>query len=287
MGTVPLRICRAFVFLLTSSLCPSPAVAAPDGGPYLLRLERGDSIQVLRVEPATFGMLRYVRTDSVKGYLPGNRVRSISDALGRDVTHDVIGRRRGIGVDPLTYRPDPEYPRPAHRDRLNFPIFEVGVYSRVNDPPSTYGHPRWMTGVDFGVMRNVSRAISVGGSIHLEVEDDRTGLGLAVRARRWLGSTLSVDGATGWIFAGDDERGDFQPNAFYGEAAINFQDRFHLAARVESWKWSQLEYDVYGYEIERRQETLLQFGGKVGAVPGIPIFIIALLAAAADSYAIY
>lgn len=289
MGTVPLRICRAVALILLFSLClfPSPALAEANDGPYLLHLERGDSVQVLRMEPATFGMFRYVRIDSVKRYLPGNRVQSITDAIGRDVTHDVLRRRQGIGVDPLAYRPDAEYPRPAHRDRLTFPIVEVGVYGQVNDPSSTYDGPRWMTGLDFGVMRNVSRAVSVGGTIHLEVEDDRTGLGLAVRARRWLGNTVSVDGATGWIFAGDDERGDFLANAFYGEAAINLQDRLHLAARVESWRWAQLDYDAYGYQLEPRQETLLQLGGKVGVVPGVPIFIMFLLAAAADSRAIY
>ena len=59
MGTAAPRITR-FVALLVLGFLSHPALpasAAPDAGPYLIHLERGDSIQALRLEPATFGMI--------------------------------------------------------------------------------------------------------------------------------------------------------------------------------------------------------------------------------------
>jgi len=281
------RYLVALFLLVFFALHPSPASAVADEGPYILRLERGDSIQVLGMQPATFGMFRYVRVDSVRRYVAGYRIRSISDTSGRDVTPEVVGHRRAIGVDPLAYRPDPKVPRTLHRDRLVFPIFEVGVYGRLNGSEPYEGDHGLMTGLDFGVMRNLSRSTSAGATVHLEAEDDRTGLGLALRGRRWLSDQVSVDGSAGWIFAGDDERGEFEPYAFYGEAAVNLRDRLQLAARIESWRWNRLNYDQYGYGLNSRQETLIQVGGRVGVFPGVPIFIIFLLGAGIDEHPVY
>lgn len=289
MAAAPARTWFAspLLYLIPLAILGLPDPLRAEGGPFVIHLERGDSVQVLRVEPATFGMFRYVRTDSVKGYLAAHRIRSITAASGGDVSRDVLERRRAIGVDPSMYRPDgsPKPPRHPHRDQRRFPIFEVGIYGRLNDPPSPYDDRNLMTSLDYGVMYNLSRSIAVGGTVHLEVEDDRNGLGLALRGRRWLGNTLSLDGAAGWIFAGDDQRGDFGPHAIYGEAAINIDDHFQVAARVESWRWRG--YDYWALRSEKQRETLVQVGGRVGVVPGVPIFILFLLAAAIDSRGIY
>ena len=276
------RFASPLLYLIPLAMLASPYPVRAEGGSYLVRLERSDSMLVVRMEPATFGMFRYVRADSVEGYLSGHRVQSITDATGRDVSRDVLERRRAIGVDLPAYRPDgsPKRPRSPHRDQRRFPIFEVGIYWRLNDPPSPYDNRSLMTGFDYGVMHNLSRSVALGGTVHLEVEDDRNGFGLALRGRRWLGRTQSLDGAAGWMFLGDDERGEFGSHAIYGEAALNLDDRFQIAARVESWGWKG--YDYWASERVAHRETLVQVGGRVGVVPGLPIFILFLLGAAMD-----
>lgn len=295
MGTAALRTCRAVAPLLFIALC-MPALsssAIADAGPWLLRLERGDSLQVVRLEPATFGMFRYVRTDSVEGYLSGHKVRSILDADGLDLGRTVLERRRAIGVDPATYRRDGSsnrlYHRGSRREARGFPLFEVGVYGRVNGPDSPYDGTSLLMSLDLGAMRNLSPSYSMGATLHFEADDEREGFGLALRGRRWLDNELSLDGTAGWMFAGSDDRGDFRANAFYGEASVNLGDHVQLAARIESWK-GPARYDAYpdssyfGGSIWRpsvveatpKRETLIHIGAKVGSFPSILALLVVL-----------
>ena len=291
------RFASALLYLIPLAILASPDPVRADGGPFLIHLERGDSIRAMRVEPAPFGMFRYVRIDSVKGYLSAHRVRFINDPYGRDVTGDLLERRRVLGREPIAYGHDgPADPRTSNREDRTFSLLEVGLYGRLSDREPPYAEGGWMTGIDFGAMRNLSRSVSVGGTIHFETEHLRDGFGIALRARRWLGDALSIDGTGGWVFAGSDDRGAFKPNAFYGEVAANLGDRAQLVARVESWKWAARERFIRpvaasgagtpplpeGYEeIERElpvtRETMIQLGGRFGAVPGIPLFVLFLL----------
>jgi len=289
MGSVPLRICRVatLVFLVSLPFPPSSAPAAPnDQGPYLLHLDRGDSLQVVRVEPATFGMLRYVRSDSVEGYLSGHKVRSITDADGRDLGRSVLERRRAIGVAPLTYRRLARRHRSRREDRT-FPISEIGFYSEVSRQPQ-YADGSIMTGIDVGAMRNVARSVSIGATLHFESDEHRSGLGLSLRGRRWFGNRLSLDGAAGLILAGDDDRGAFKGHSYFGEGSANLGDHVQVVARIESWRWARYDYSIRpvaaigsgtpplpeGYEaveqeLDPTRETLIHIGGKVGTYQGL------------------
>ncbi|HKQ18205.1 MAG TPA: hypothetical protein VJW75_00530 [Candidatus Eisenbacteria bacterium] len=294
------RFASPLLYLIPLAILALPDLVRADGGPFLLHLERGDSMQVLRVEPATFGMFRYVRADSVEGYLSAHRVQSITDASGRDVTSYVLERRRVLGREPIAYGHEGSADhRASNREDRTFSVLEVGLYGRLSDREPPHASGGWMTGIDFGAMRNLSRSVSVGGTIHFETERLRDGMGIALRARRWLGDGLSIDGAGGWVFAGSDDRGAFKPNAFYGEVAVNLGDRAQLVTRVESWKWAARERIIRpaaasaasaagtpplpeGYEeIERElpasRETMIQLGGRFGAVPGVPLLLLFLL----------
>jgi hypothetical protein len=290
----PLRSLR-LVTLLVLFACPVqalPARAAVDGGPYVLRLDRGDSLRIVRLEPATFGMIRYVRTDSIEGYLGWHKVRALTDAQGADIAEDVRDRRRAIGVDPLLYRREGSSElRRRHRSRRegrDFAIFEAGYFTTVSGR-----NPRSddviMVSTDIGVMRNLSRSLAVGGVLHLEADDDRTGFGIGLRGRRWLNNKFSVDGGAGLMFAGDDDRGHFKSGAFFGEAAINFGDHLQLAARIESWRFERfvygyspldsfprLEWPPYNYVTgsPAERETLIHVGAKAGRYPGILLVVV-------------
>jgi len=294
------RFASPLLYLIPLAILASPDPARADGGPFLVRLERGDSMQVLRVEPATFGMLRYVRADSVEGYLSGHWVQSITDASGRDVASDVLERRRAVGVDPLLYRIGDGSLRRRHaprREDRTFGIFETGYYQQVSGPTS-YGDDEVMMTTQVGAMRNLSRSLAVGGVLHLQIDDDRFGFGVGARGRRWLSNAFSVDGGAGWLFAGDDDRGEFKTGAFFGEAAINFSDHLQLAARIESWRFARRDYlyfygdsTVSGYLVPRsqpyddvvkypaRRETRVHIGAKAGRYPGVLLVVIVSLVA--------
>jgi hypothetical protein len=298
MRTVSPRIGSVVVapLLIALSQLPFPALAATNAGPYLLHLERGDSMRVVRIEPATFGMFRYVRADSVEGYVSGHKVLALTDADDRDVTRDVLERRRAIGVDPLLYRRDgsTELRRrhvPRREDRT-FPIFEMGYYGQVSGPTSPYDD-NVMVSTELGAMQNLSRSLAVGGVLHFETDDDRVGFGVGLRGRRWLSNAFSLDGGAGWMFAGEDDRGEFKAHAFFGEAAINFSDHLQLAASIESWRFARREYLYWNsaavgfpasgsqpyngvIKFPARRETLVHVGAKVGRYPGI-LLVVAVL----------
>ena len=300
MQAASLRSLR-LVTLLVLFACPVqalPARAAVDGGPYVLRLERGDSLWIVRLEPATFGMFRYVRTDSIEGYLGWHKVRALMGSQGEDMAEDVRERRRAIGVDPLFYRREGSNElRGRHRSRREdrtFGIFEAGYYKQVVGPGSPY-HEVGMMSADAGALRNLSRSLAVGGVLHFQIDEDRIGFGVGLRARRWLNNTFSVDGGAGWMFSGDDERGEFKPGAFFGEAAINVGDHLQLAASIESWRFAR---SVYGYgpldslryfspesqpytsvtRFPPERETRVHIGAKVGRYPGMLLVVVLFFA---------
>jgi hypothetical protein len=289
METAAIRALRFVILALFA--CSVPALpgraASRDDGSYVLRLDRGDSLLIVRLEPATFGMVRYVRTDSIEGYLGWHKVRALTDAHGADLAKDVREGRRAIGVDPLLYRREGSNElRRRHRSRRegrDFAIFEGGYFTTVSGRNSNYDG-LIMVSTDVGVMKNLSRSLAVGGVLHLEADDDRTGFGIGLRGRRWLNNTFSVDGGAGLMFAGDDDRGHFKSGAFFGEAAINFGDHLQLAARIESWRFERfvygyspldsfprLEWQPYKYVIgsPAERETLVHVGAKAGRYPGI------------------
>lgn len=309
MGTVSARISRVVALLFLIS-CPAPALparAAADDGPYRLRLERGDSLDVVRLEPAAFGMFRYVRTDSVEGYLSWHKVVALTDARGEDLTRDVMERRRAIGVDPLLYRSDGSSRlrrrHASRREDRTFPIFEAGYYAQAGGPRGPHDGDNWMASAEVGALRNLSRSMAVGAVLRLEADYDRTGIGVGLRGRRWLNNTFSVDGGAGWMFAGDDDRGEFKGGAFFGEAAINFADHVQVGVSVESWRYARHDYVFgypYGYLLPETpsysyvirsspvRETRLYVGAKTGRYPGILLVtVVMFIALAAQPTVVY
>jgi hypothetical protein len=75
------------------------------------------------------------------------------------------------------------------------------MFGRSNGPSSARGV------LDYGVMVNTSTRDAFGGSLFASVDRDGLAIGPAIRYRRWLTQTASLEVAVGKPFFGDEADG--------------------------------------------------------------------------------
>jgi hypothetical protein len=253
-----------------ADLAPPPADSAGAAAPadstwcFSLILDHDETFLVAKVEPGGQDYVRAVRPDGRVSYIPAYRVRSIRDPQGKDWTHQVLDRRKsvGIGVDqpsaPRSFAMS-SGPLPGTR---SFMITQVGVAARVDAGSPLYNKGDAYAFADLGWMRNVSRRLAVGGNMYVGGDDYRLRFGPKLRLRYWVSRAVSVDLAPGVLLWGDEDwHGDAHFPGWVGEASLSCEDVL-LTAEVESIDIS----DWYGAE---DRDTSWYVGGKIGGVPGM------------------
>lgn len=138
---------------------------------------------------------------------------------------------------------------------------------------------------DLGLMRNVSRHVSVGANLYFGIDDRRSRFGPKARVRYWLSRTISVDVAPGVLLAGgDDWQGQAEFPGLVGEASLGVGDIVLVTGEIES---ISIEHQNGGkvrdnsVYLGTKVGTPESFGTLVGlfAIVGGAMFILYLLSA--------
>ena len=240
------------------------AAPADSTGYFTLTLDNDETLLVARVTPSGQDYVRVVRPDGRTSYLPAHRIRSIRDPAGKDWTHQVLDRRKtvGIAVDQASAPRSHAMTSGPLPNTRSFMITQAGIAARVDAGSPLYNKGGMYALTDLGWMRNVSQRLAVGGDMYVGGDDYRLRLGPKLRFRYWVSRTVSVDLAPGVLLAGDEDwNGEAHFPGFVGEASMSRNDVL-LTVEVESISIS----DRYGAE---DQDTSWYIGGKVGGVPGM------------------
>jgi hypothetical protein len=139
---------------------------------------------------------------------------------------------------------------------------------------------------DWGVMGNVSAHDAVGASLFASL--DRLGfeVGPAVRYRRWLSSSASLEIAVGMPVVTTQ---NVQANSVFGVVKWSPNDWFALAARPELLRRPVFSCGPSGCNSEIRSRGRVSLGMEFGGVPGLALtgvggvatFLLAMAALAA------
>jgi hypothetical protein len=118
--------------------------------------------------------------------------------------------------------------------------------------------------VDYGFMSNVTTRDAVGVSVFASLDRAGFAVGPAVRYRRWLSPSASLEVAVGKPLAGD---ADMQTGAVFGLVKWSPNHWFALAARPERIREVVCGLSTCAYESHGR----VSFGAEAGAVPGLVV----------------
>jgi hypothetical protein len=114
--------------------------------------------------------------------------------------------------------------------------------------------------LDYGLMFNTSARDAFGGSVFASVDRDGFAVGPAIRYRRWLSPTASLEVAVGKPVAGDEA-----PGAVFGLVKWSPNHWFAIAARPEIRRGPICGPSTCTYQSQGR----LSLGTEVGAAPGL------------------
>jgi len=114
--------------------------------------------------------------------------------------------------------------------------------------------------LDYGIMVNTSARDAFGGSVFASVDDDGFALGPAIRYRRWLTPTASLEVAVGKPLVGDEATG-----AVFGLVKWSPNHWLAIAARPEIRRAFICGPATCNYQSGGR----LSLGTEVGAAPGL------------------
>ena len=257
------------LFLATAVLAStSPPYAFAD--PLQVILERGDTLQVRRIEPAPFDMLRITTLDGDFRYVPTVRIQAVIDVHGQDRTADVLGRRGTLRAE--------EVPHSAHRHALcwrghpapecrSFLITEFGILGRIDNYPFQSGESRVAFTFDLGWMKNVSDRDAVGFSGYAFASDPSARLGIRGRYRRWLSRNTSVDLSPGVLLSGEDNIIDYDPPGLILGATLNGSDLVSLTVETEYSRFK--DYGDGPFNPKSRSDVSWRAGAKLGSGLGV------------------
>jgi len=160
-------------------------------------------------------------------------------------------------------------PRPKP-DCGSFAVTTIGGFVMFG---RSYGGPSSMRGVlDYGLMVNSGTRDAFGGSVFASLDGDGFALGPAVRYRRWLTPTASLEVAVGKPLAGDEADG-----AVFGLVKWSPNHWLAVAARPEIRREVACGPSTCTYESRGR----LSLGTEVGAAPGLVLTGVAAVGLAA------
>jgi len=123
---------------------------------------------------------------------------------------------------------------------------------------------------DWGLMANVDSRNAIGGSVFASLDRVGFGLGPAVRYRRWLSSTASVDVALGAPLLATTN--NLRPGSLFGLVRWSPNYWFALAARPELVRRPVfLGCGPTGCNIPVQSHMRLSLGMELGWVPGLTL----------------
>jgi hypothetical protein len=121
-------------------------------------------------------------------------------------------------------------PAPACR---GFTVVEFTGGFRVNAKPVPTDQASALFSWNFGYLQNVGRRAAVGAFYRLFADSDGHRHGPMLRYRRWTGARTSVDIGAGAYVGGKDNFSSLAFPAPSLDVAVNFGDRFGLAAGLD------------------------------------------------------
>jgi len=271
---------------LTPSAETTPAIV-------MVYLESGDSIQAIRVQPASVDMLRIGRLDGTEVFLPSNHVARVVDERGTDRTKDALDRRKLIGIPP------PGKPRwtesgSAGPSRFlhygprsitkSFGITETSAFTRAEGGVS--GERSYSIAFDLGRMVNVTDRTAMGGTLFLSAGSGAD-FGVRARFRRWISDRSALDISPGVIFFHDEpDNWEGRGLGLVGEAVWSYSRTLGIAAQVYSVRRTRSPYwwvDPEAADLEDRDTGLmlgLKIGGRQGVFSAIGASVVGLVVAA-------
>jgi hypothetical protein len=241
-------------------------------------LADGDTLQAVRVRPATFDMVAVEMPDSKIQYLASNRVRVVLDSQGVDRTAAVLEHRQTV---PSRYDPEPNGENRVRRipaltwrgrpraETRSFMITEFGVLARIDDYPYLGGGSRTAVSFDLGWMKNISEKGAIGFSGYALVSDPTTRLGIRARYRRWLSRSTSIDISPGVLLGGEDSAIEYDPPGFVLGTTLNAGDLVALTVDAEYAKNLDLVRDTPPLQWEKRTDVAWRAGAKLGSGLGL------------------
>jgi hypothetical protein len=223
---------------------PTPSDSSAASGPFIIRTEKGEAIEVRYVGYWTADVVRYRTLSGETRYLTANRIRSVEDASGRDFLKSILRDRSsrgspfadgGSGIRPPQFfwrgRPLPEC--------SSYLVTEIGFHRMINRNEKLWHDSNVLVTADLGYMVNRSERTALGGLIHFGTESDRTGAGLGFRYRRWLSKSSAADFTAGVDFLGSvDPGGELGAACPWIEADVSIVDLLGLSIRGERWTGS-------------------------------------------------
>jgi hypothetical protein len=161
-------------------------------------------------------------------------------------------------------------PRPLPMCR-SFWITEFGIQYFVSQPPGVNNQRHVLFTWEVGWMQNRTPADALGGSVFIAVNDHVLRSGVSGRYRRWTGAGTAVDLSPGLILLQSDE--NLEVRTRLGAA---------LQAGVTYHDWIALTTQVEAVSSGVRFQAGVRLGGYPGAVTGIGLPVLAVIAEGKD-----
>jgi len=242
-------------------------------------LTDGDTLQAVRVRPASFEMVAVEASDGKTRYLASNKVRLVLDSQGVDRTKGVLERRETVpsrhDLEPLSGNDRPKrIPSLTWRGRplaetRSFMITEFGVLARIDDYPYLGGDSRTQISFDLGWMKNISASDAAGFSGYALIAGPTTRLGFRARYRRWLSQRTSIDVSPGVLLGGEDSAIEYDPPGFVLGATLNAGDLVALMVDAEYARNRDLIHDTPPLQWQERTDVAWRAGAKLGSGLGL------------------
>jgi hypothetical protein len=161
-------------------------------------------------------------------------------------------------------------PRPLPMCR-SFWITEFGIQYFVSKPPGVNNQRHVLFTWEVGWMQNRTPDDALGGSVFIAVNDHVLRSGVSGRYRRWTGAGTAVDLSPGLILLQSDE--NLEVRTRLGAA---------LQAGVTYHDWIALTTQVEAVSSGVRFQAGVRLGGYPGAVTGIGLPVLAVIAEGKD-----
>ena len=243
-------------------------------------LTDGDTLQAVRVSPASFDVVAVEASDGKISYLASNKVRVVLDSQGVDRTKEVLERRRMVPSREDLEAPPSGTVRPKRIPSLtwrgrpraetrSFMITEFGLVARIDDYPYGRGDSRIALSFDFGWMKNISENGAVGFSGYALAGDPTSRMGVRARYRRWLSRRTSIDVSPGVLLGGEDSAIEYDPPGFVLGATLNAGDLVAFMVDAEFARNRDLVHDTLPLQWENRSEVAWRAGAKLGSGLGV------------------
>jgi hypothetical protein len=119
----------------------------------------------------------------------------------------------------------------------SYMIFHAGWLERVDQsgpsPKKTFLIP-----FDFGLMKNISPKIAIGGSFHIACDDDFSRIGVRPRLHLWTGTRSGYDFSVGPLLSsGEGKRGKIKSPGWVAQISFSIAELLSLDVYYETYRF--------------------------------------------------